>query len=398
MPEERGDLLRGRGRLLLIAAAVAFLLKVALAARTYGTNDVQTFEEMLEKLERAGARTLYAEGTDVILDGRVLGAMQMNHPPLVLAMLRVWGGLRELTGLRLGFWLRFSCALADLITLGALYGLFGIEGDHWKSAMLVALAPASIVVSGFHGNTDPIMIAFVVLSVYLLEKRDAAWLAGVAFGLACSVKVWPLVLVPAVLLSGGGLARRARFGAAVLATFLLILLPWKGAGLDLILDRVFHYSSYPGWWGLTYLFPSSASALRTVVIAAMVGGAAYLHQRVPSLFAQWAILTFGFFFFAPGFGPQYLAWAVPWTVAAGWRSAAAFHAAAGAFLFGVYTGWSGGLPWDFANAHKYYIPVWASRIGVVAWAILAVLIVDAWRRNECPLVPKKAAPRSPSRA
>jgi Glycosyltransferase family 87 len=383
------DALRSRQRMLLVAAAFAFLLKAALAATSYGTNDVQTFEQMLETLQERGARTLYLEGTDIVLDGRVVGGMPMNHPPMVLAMLRLGGALRDITGLRLGFWLRLSCALADLLTLWALYRLFGLESERWLGILLVALAPASIMISGFHGNTDPIMIALVVLAVYLLEKRDAPWRSGVAFGLACSIKVWPLVLAPAFLLSEVALRRRAWFLASALGTALALVLPWHAAGFALIAQRVLRYGSLPGWWGITYLVHGShaQAAARIAMIACMLASAAYMYRRVPSLFARCAVLTFLFLFLAPGFGPQYLAWAVPWTAAAGWRSAAAWHVATGVFLFGMYTAWSAGFPWDFANAHKYLIPLWTFRVGLVAWAVTALLIVDVWRRCSRPVPP-----------
>lgn len=373
-------------RLLLIAAAVAFLLKVALAATSYGTNDVQTFEEMLEKLQKQGARTLYLEGTDILLDGRVVGPMPMNHPPMVLTMLRVWGGLRDVTGLRLGFWIRLTCAFADLLTLWGVYRLVGIEGRRWIGVLLVALSPASILISGFHGNTDPIMIALVVLAVFLLERRDAPWWAGAAFGLACSVKVWPILLAPVFLLSGGALRRRVRFAAAALGTALAAALPWREAGFRLMFERVFHYGSLPGWWGITYLVRDSQTPVRAAMFACILAGAVLMYRRVPSLFDRCAVSTFLFLFLAPGFGPQYLAWGVPWTAAAGWRSAAAFQLAAGVFLFGMYTAWSAGFPWDFANAHKYLIPAWTFRFGLLAWVATAVMAVDVWRRSSRALV------------
>jgi hypothetical protein len=68
-------------------------------------------------------------------------------------------------------------------------------------------------------------------------------------------------------------------------------------------------------------------------------------------------------------------------VAASLRSAAAWHAATGVFLFGMYTAWSAGFPWDFANAHKYLIPAWTFRVGLVAWVVTALLIVEVWRRS-----------------
>ena len=47
--------------------------------------------------------------------------------------------------------------------------------------LLLAVAPISIMVSGFHGNTDPLMVFLVLLSVYLLEARRSTWRAGVAY-------------------------------------------------------------------------------------------------------------------------------------------------------------------------------------------------------------------------
>ena len=47
---------------------------------------------------------------------------------------------------------------------------------------LLAVAPPSILISGFHGNTDPVMILFVLLSMYLLDRKDypafAGWLSA----------------------------------------------------------------------------------------------------------------------------------------------------------------------------------------------------------------------------
>src|ERR1700674_2246422 len=77
-------------RVLLALALVAFIVKVVLAATTYGTNDVKTFEAMQEKFEARGARALYTEGTEARYGGRVLEVPQMNHPPFVLRLMQFW--------------------------------------------------------------------------------------------------------------------------------------------------------------------------------------------------------------------------------------------------------------------------------------------------------------------
>src|SRR3989442_783794 len=150
-------------RLALIgAAAVAFTIKLCLAWMTLGTNDVVTFELMLDKLNARGAVALYNEGTLSTVNGRVQGIFQMNHPPFALTLLRLWGALRSFTGLPLGFWLRLSCAMADLLVLWLLYQRGMGAGDDWWALLILALSPVAIMVSGFHGNTDPLMIALVV--------------------------------------------------------------------------------------------------------------------------------------------------------------------------------------------------------------------------------------------
>src|SRR5689334_14178958 len=102
-----------RNRILIAAAAMAFALKLWLAFTTVGTNDVRTFELMLGKLEASGVEVLYREGTAAPR----APVMRMNHPPFVLTLLKSWGRLRTITGLPLGFWMRFTCALADLLGL-----------------------------------------------------------------------------------------------------------------------------------------------------------------------------------------------------------------------------------------------------------------------------------------
>ena len=57
------------------------------------------------------------------------------------------------------------------------------------------LCPTSIMISGFHGNTDPLMIALLLLSVYLIEADAPSWIAGATMGLATNVKVVPVSIV-----------------------------------------------------------------------------------------------------------------------------------------------------------------------------------------------------------
>ena len=124
------------------------------------------------------------------------------HPPFLLHMLRALEWLVQTTGMTFAFWLRVPGIFADSICLWVVWKLLGSRVQEpsirWALLMLAG-APALILVSGFHGNTDTVMAMFVVLTVYLIEKgRDGQ--AGAAFALSMSFKLIPVIAIPAIYL------------------------------------------------------------------------------------------------------------------------------------------------------------------------------------------------------
>src|SRR5207244_8376913 len=65
----------------------------------------------------------------------------------------------------------------------------------WALA-LFALSPVSLMVSGFHGNTDPVMVMLLVCAVWMC-LRNRPVLAGLFFALSCQIKIVPLLFLPA---------------------------------------------------------------------------------------------------------------------------------------------------------------------------------------------------------
>ena len=107
--------------------------------------------------------------------------------------------------------------------------------DAAVAAVLVVWSPVLFVISGFHGNTDPVFVMFALLSVYLLVVRGWALAAGVAFGIAVSIKLVPVVLVPllVVVLVRLGWRRVGAFAGGGAIVFVLLWLPvlvsrWHG--------------------------------------------------------------------------------------------------------------------------------------------------------------------------
>src|SRR5207253_1809631 len=75
------------------------------------------------------------------------------------------------------------------------YGAAGIRIPTWALA-LFALSPVSLMVSGFHGNTDPVMVLFLVCAVWMCLRNQPV-MAGLFLALSCQIKIVPLFLLPA---------------------------------------------------------------------------------------------------------------------------------------------------------------------------------------------------------
>jgi hypothetical protein len=158
-------------------------------------------------------------------------------------------------------------------------------------------------------------------------------------------------------------------------------------------ERVFGYTGFVRAWGI----PLVAHVVKaTTGIDVPLGWLTY--ALVVTLMALWivmrrmrveqlpALITTTFLivlFLAPGFGVQYLYWPLPFVAFALPKQAAfAFHAVVSAYLFAIYTAWSGGWPWWFAEkANDPRVATALSQSGVVLWLLLGVAAVVALRRQ-----------------
>ena len=58
-----------------------------------------------------GGAVLYEWLVPIYEDGKVAHEQLFNHPPMIIAVLSVWGWLEERTGIPMGVWLRGTSAL-----------------------------------------------------------------------------------------------------------------------------------------------------------------------------------------------------------------------------------------------------------------------------------------------
>ena len=375
-------------------ALVAMTLKLALAYNTIGTNDAVFFYGFAKVLNEHGLEWTYAH------------SRYFNHPPLTAYFLR---GIFLLTeqkwcqdvGIHFPFLLRLPGIIADFLVVLILlqFRKIDIRIPTWALA-LFALSPVSLMVSGFHGNTDPIMVLFLVCSVWMCLRNQPS-LAGLFFALSCQIKIVPLLLLPAFLFFWWSQSRSRPFLSTGAMTTLIL---WSQPLLNfpiLFSKNVLAYGSYWGTWGITYLFRSTGlpefsrlsffdlepaqNIIVTILKIIIVTGALWIawqrrnsrgHAFVRSIAYTWLV----FFIFAPGVGAQYLIWLAPFILISSPMFYAVLTVASSIFLFAFYNITSGGLPWKVALAMDDSKQHW------IAWSLLPWLIIIAgsilfWRKT-----------------
>jgi Gpi18-like mannosyltransferase len=385
----------GRRDCVFGAALVALIAKLAIAWNTFGTNDVLTFYLF--------GRTIAEEGLGAMYRTTIL----FNHPPLTAYYLSWIYELQRLPvleslGVTFPFLLRLPGIVADFIVVSLLFDL-GQRVPRFRvptwALILFALSPVSLMVSGYHGNTDPVMVLFLVLAAYFCI-RESAIFCGVFFALSVQVKIIPLLLVPFFFFFW--LNRRALFHFLLPAMVVSTAL-WCQPLLQfpaLFIKNVLSYSSFWGIWGISYLVrltgwrqfaevsffdltPSQNLVINLckAVIILIVLSLAW-RQRKQTGRTLWDTIAFAwlvFFVFAPGICTQYLVWLAPFILLLSPSFYAWVTAASSVFAFVFYDTISRGLPWFrgiSTNAiNKHWVP-WS----ILPWIILILGCCWFWRR------------------
>ncbi len=372
--------------LLALLAALAFVVKLYCAATTFGTADVTLFWEFGRMIHSRGLVGMY-QATELF-----------NHTPLIgwfsegAYLLANWIG----DGTAFNFLLRLPAIVADLVATAALIWLREKTGrpSYWAIG-LFAVSPVSFMVSGFHGNVDSLMVMGLVLAAVACAVERPVW-SGLFLGLSCNIKVVPLFLIPAFFFFWWHRKAALRFSIPAAAT---VLIGWSVPLLfvpGIFIKNVIGYSSYWGFWGITYGlrltgipslqevgFTDQTMPQRVIIMilkAIVVCSVLYVAWRrrgtEPMGIFQTLALSWGIFFvFAPGFGAQYLVWLAPFFLVAAEAWYAALTIASSVALIIYYTAsCDGKIPWNVAlNSQRGGIVAmpWL----VSAWLVLAVFLL-----------------------
>jgi len=379
-------LTRSQRMWLMAALVLATAIKLYLSIKTNGTTDVEGFIDQLLKIREMGVEAY-----------RVRGPFNnpFNHPPPMIYGLRALGYLTHVTGVPFKFWLRLAPIVGGIVSFFVTARLLRGTRDRFVLLLALALCPISIMIDGYHGNTDTVMIMFVILAVYLIENRASPGLAGLAFGLACCVKIAPLMLVPVFLFCLSSFRKRMMFSLAAAAVFIVCSLPYIVQDPMAVKDAVFSYQPVYGIWGIPQLLamfypvPPTyankpydpigihgvfAAVLKYVNILAILLVSIWMNARKerPRLFVQCGIVIAVSLFLTSGFGMQYLVWLVPFVLVLGRRTTLIYYIVASIYLSLKYA--------EFEASPRRIIVVIAALFSLGAWYTVRI-VLSHYRRQ-----------------
>jgi len=360
-------------RYLLPAVAVATLTKLLLAIFTLGSNDVVTWTAFLNNIRQVGGANAYRL--------RDPYGVALNHPPSMVHVLKFLGFLADTTHIPFSVLLRLPAIIADIGSV-LLVWLFCTSLRQFNCSrtkvLALALCPISILISGFHGNTDPVMVFFLLLAIYLVETEHLEK-AGLAFGMAINIKVVPLILVPTFFVYLRNYRSSLKFFGCAALIILFCWMPYLAQEPVVIIKNTLGYKGLVSSWGVSLLLQvlnlsNSPILLKLLIIGWAIAVPFWMKKRTANLYTQVGVIIFSFFLLTPAFGVQYLAWGVPFVLSLELRWTLCYYVASGVFLFLLYNYWSHGN-WYFAESHLE--PSWniASVVaGFVCWLLIGIIV------------------------
>ena len=322
-----------------LLAVAGLVVRMFFAIHWFGSGDLVTFAHVGQI---ADSNLLHTYATN---NGSVFWPYPPGYLPWMIASLRIaidWN-------LQYDAVVQMVPILADLAIAFAVYVYLG-----WRQAAqsarlagfaLVALGPVFIAISGYHGQIDAVAILPGVLAFMFWERRPSPGRslgAGLLIGIGAVIKTVPLLLILPLLFSARSLRERAQLVGVTAGIVALVCLPFFLAEPGGFRHGPLSYSGVPSRGGLSLIAdPAFAAARRTdislvysgepsalarwishangpITVLVLILVAAFLYRYRPALIDSVVLLWLAVFVFSPNFLLQYLIWALPFFIMAGY--------------------------------------------------------------------------------
>ncbi len=380
----------------LIVCSVAFItlfLKLALSYLVYGTNDITYWQYFLDVIIHYGSFKIYSL------------VSFYNHPPLMSWILPAVAYISKISGLSFQFIFRLMPIIADLLSIFVIWELLSAEKIKTRVflCVLCSINPVNFLISGFHGNTDPVFIFLILLSIYFIGKKNIAG-AGLCYGLSLCVKIVPIIVLPVFFFYLHGKKGRARFLFYASLLPLLVFLPYLLIDFHSVTKNIFAYGSQPGIWGIPFLlsnifnntvmnpkarefsydiFLAYNNYGKVVLLFLIFGFSGFLMARRNARLIEGCFLVFAVFLsFTSGFGVQYLAWLSYFAILVMPRLSVVYLVIGEIFLIRIYSFWGVRISPYYANADA--VGPWIGLdkvIGLFLWVIVVIMLLRFLSRS-----------------
>lgn len=367
--------------------------------RSTGSNDIGSWHDFGKTIASSGLGSMYVINS------------QFNHPPPMgqLAALTWW--ISDKLALPFPQLFKLWGLAGEIGTIFLLYSIWSRRGDRERAALACAAYGCGLVgilISGFHGNYDPLLWCFLLASCYWLEGRQAPFRAGLFLGAALDVKLIAVLVALPLAATCRSLRDFRNFctGAAVaLIPFGMPLLWFKANERAAFVANVFGYLSSVEDWGIELILrqfihvfhvtvPPIGTFAQEFAVHYHNNGARYL-VAATTLLALWQVLRRPhkldaysivalslclFLVFASGFGVQYLGCVVPVLLAFDIGAGFAVATATGVFATAIYCSFV--VSWDpIATSHSRIDGGYLGPVAFLAWWVLAGCALQIWRER-----------------
>ena len=385
--------------------------RLVLAFAFVGDEDVRSWVQVDEAL-RADPLHVYDVNPPDSSNG--IGLV-WPYPPLLLIAIWLPSLLADATGLPFHGTVHLLPILADAAIAVAIYVYLGWRGATERTrlagAALVALGPAFIAVSGFHGQFDQLAILPAILGLMLWERRsagDRATGSGALVGVGAAMKTVPALIALPLLASARSAREAAGLVGSAVAVVVVVTLPfliadpsgvlelreyrgWAGlGGLSLVVDP-----GHGAAWmqeGVEFRTPNAAAEFvadgaSAITVLALFILAVFLLRVRPAPIDGAVLLWLTIYAFSPNFFMNYLVWGLPFFVMAGYLRETAILQAALIPAIAIYYL----SPFDDATpATAIYVPTMIGLWGF--WVVALVVVARRALRRRPPRMPAVQEP------
>ncbi|MBI4596992.1 MAG: hypothetical protein HY737_01140 [Candidatus Omnitrophica bacterium] len=259
-------------------------------------------------------------------------------------------------GLPFVFWMKVPAILADVV-VALVMGTMARGGRRVVLAYL--LSPVSILLSAYHGQVHTVATAAAVIALWAAD-RERLGLSGIALALAVGIRQhFGILIIPLVLRAR---SRWLPLAAGFTLAFAFVAIAvWGGYSGRLVSPHIVY-----GAWGYGMLLLQGPRVLELLGVHGAIRMAGPVNRGLVAygplvswiwivVFIIWVwrrrsaqidlwraalVYLVGQYVISPGFGVQWLIWALPLWLVVDWRGALIYSGLAGAFLAGSYWQWS----------------------------------------------------------